>query len=296
VVGKVSKYFGVDSLLESSCSLELPSQREVDMDKPVRLSQVLSRNKAQRDKQSFRFLTRLNASSLMDPEALSKRFVRTEAEPLSEEQARVRDERDERLRPNVNILMYCVHGLDFGFLTQSLCEGRMIRLALGARTMSDMFGYIEGWLCLASRLVEHSVLQPVFRLLPDIHSYLVDSRFGDEVTEEGKRTEGSGPSREEELYSRLCVLVFEARSHLPRGCYEMVDPDFDIEKFVDSGVVNAALMDPRGGDRAVIDSILHWHRNTELAWAGAYDVVDGMEGLSLSFRRSLVGACAEGGS
>jgi hypothetical protein len=208
-------------------------------------------------------LLHLNASANIFPAALRQRYSPMNPDPMSDDQ---REVMLNPRRPENQVLRRCVRGTYLGFLAQSLCEGHSIRAALKAESFSHTFGYIEVWLCVASRLVEHMVLQPIFSLLPDLYTYLADPRFGDEITDEGKRTEAAGVSREKELYTRLCVLVFEARTHLPEGCYRMKDSDFWHQKFADPQYGNPFDSVSGSCESGAIERIVELHRSNELDW------------------------------
>jgi len=162
----------------------------------------------------------LNSSRMLSKEELSKRFSVAEASDGGEAKA--------GLRVPYRTLKACVSGKDVGPSTMKVCEGQLLRATLGATSISDVFGYAEAWLCVASYMLEFEKLKPVLGMLWQFYFYAYE-----QMEEEERCCEDRCAAMELacELYTDLCCRILEARRHLPRGCYELKDRDCLVDIF-----------------------------------------------------------------
>jgi hypothetical protein len=158
----------------------------------------------------------LNSSRWLSEEELSRRFKCSD----SEYGGSVESQR--ALLVPYKTLKECVSGKDVGRSTLMACEGQLVRAVLGATDMSDMFGYMEAWICVASHLVRLDALKPVVAELWQLYFHACESEEADVETSEDQE---DALELACELYSDALWRILEARRQFPDGCYELKDGD-----------------------------------------------------------------------
>lgn len=200
----------------------------------------------------------LNASPLVSAAVLGRRYSKEELDWKAEKgfaEARTR-----RSAVHKNVVKQCIYGADLGLLAYVACEGYLMRKALSCQGVSCMFGYLEAWLCVASRLLPAASLKPLFDVLPGLYCAITGDKpkWDEEGAEERK-----AKTTVKEAYGIVCVLAFEARAQLPEWCYRLRDSDVDWIKFPEEDLdfkVRGVVMYSEEGESIGIDLVTDWLR------------------------------------
>lgn len=136
----------------------------------------------------------------------------------------------------LSVVKTCVDGRPITFKAKMVCEGVLVRAVVGASNMEHVYGYTEGWLCVASRMLHYRHWKRVWALLTPLYNYMAAVRAGHTS---GSLTPLKGGERKEwvergkKLFTALCGAVDAARSHLARGAYVLRDEDITWGGIVD---------------------------------------------------------------
>jgi hypothetical protein len=133
----------------------------------------------------------------------------------------------------------CVHGREVKQSTLSVCEGQLVRAATGSCEMTYLFGYVEAWICVVSRVLDGDVLSPIFQLLVRMYKHLAAcGSLKEESLEESARMLKVEmlKAEEEALFPSVCAEIVAVRRSLPEGFYLLDKDDFSSVVLSDAAV------------------------------------------------------------
>jgi hypothetical protein len=179
-----------------------------------------------------RVLLYLDSSQWMDARQLALRYNPSNHEIEEEEK---RSMQEEPLSVHPRVIMHCVRGEYVCLRSRLLSEGQLCRALLGVVKAEHMYGFLEAWLCVASQLLPHRVLEPLFALLPRFNQHLEELSNAHHMKSRstGNRVRRALEESVDALYTRLSVCVVQAREGLGPGSYSLTDEDFQGKRLVD---------------------------------------------------------------
>jgi len=199
-------------------------------------------------------LVYFNASQYLSPIGLCDRYQRGGRPLTPDEQRQIENE---WLGLNHESLKESICGTELKWKVHLIAEGQLARLALSTRDLRKSFGFLEGWLCCASRVFDARALKPLFDFLPQL--YLHAKQVKEALDSEGRGTAHIDIKfRADVLYTRLAALLTKTRESAPAGCYKFRNEDFNWTKLIDPMNGDRLVMFP-DRDGKVVYTLLQWY-------------------------------------
>jgi hypothetical protein len=198
-----------------------------------------------------------NASEYVSLIGLSDRYQRAGRPLTASEQTKIENE---WLGLNHESLRDSISGTELKWKVHLIAEGQLARLSLSTRDMRKSFGFLECWLCAASRIFDSKVLKPLFDFLPQLYRHAKQMKEALDRND-GRLSDQDLVYRGDVLYTRLSALLVRARRTAFPGCYKLRNEDFNWTKLIDP-VTGDRLVTFPDRDGKVTECLMDWYGTT----------------------------------
>jgi hypothetical protein len=175
----------------------------------------------------------LDASRWMNRLELGRRYDPNAPRMMEEELLYMESN---RIGTQLTVLKECVGDGHVTYRSKLLCEGMLVRALVGSLNMEHVYGYCEAWVCVVSRMLHFRYWKRVWLLLSKLNDHMRAFRsgaIGRRSLWSNSPTRDQGQESGKKLFTVLCGAVVDARSHMKRGAYCLVDEDVSWKGVVD---------------------------------------------------------------